>query len=221
MNWNGALDRAGHVIRLELEPEALAHFKTALEAAGLLTHGPSEEPGIPADAVVVGVGEDGRGLLRLEASVRHSPQSPHVAWSASGAARLINASFGAGAVAYVWGEAHAVAQELADALCSLIATQKGARAAPAQGSSPFDEFLPRAQQLSPRERQVLAFIASGMDNLQIAAHLGVCERTVKSHVTALYRKLAQENRAQLALLGARLGLGGHQPQSNRAQASAL
>lgn len=60
--------------------------------------------------------------------------------------------------------------------------------------------------LSPREREVLQLVANGNDNLQIAARLGVCERTVKAHVTALYRKLALENRVQLALWAADRGL---------------
>jgi two-component system, NarL family, nitrate/nitrite response regulator NarL len=60
--------------------------------------------------------------------------------------------------------------------------------------------------LSARERQVLAYVAAGMDNLKIAAHLGLCERTVKTHVSSLYRKLAQENRIQLVLFAQRLGI---------------
>jgi DNA-binding NarL/FixJ family response regulator len=60
--------------------------------------------------------------------------------------------------------------------------------------------------LSPREREVLILIAAGMDNLKIAAHLNITERTVKAHVTALYRKLQQENRTQLALWAIARGL---------------
>jgi DNA-binding NarL/FixJ family response regulator len=199
--------------RLELEPEALMLFRQALEAAGLYTEpGPGGGEDAP-DVVVVGTCADGSGLLRLEASVRRLPRAPHVAWSPVAASHFISASFAHGASAYVWGEAAEVASELASTVCALL------NGRPAAAGSPFDEFLPRARALSPREREVLAYIASGLDNLQIAAHLGVCERTVKSHVTALYRKLAQENRAQLALLGVRLGMG--QLASTRAQQSAL
>ncbi len=53
--------------------------------------------------------------------------------------------------------------------------------------------------LSRRQQQVLRLVAAGMDNLQISAHLSIAERTVKAHVTALYRKLGCENRTQLAL----------------------
>jgi two-component system, NarL family, nitrate/nitrite response regulator NarL len=61
-------------------------------------------------------------------------------------------------------------------------------------------------QLSTREREVLAYISAGADNLKIASHLGISERTVKAHVSALYRKLGQENRTQIALLARELGV---------------
>jgi sterol desaturase/sphingolipid hydroxylase (fatty acid hydroxylase superfamily) len=50
------------------------------------------------------------------------------------------------------------------------------------------------------------FEPGGADNLKIAAHLQIAERTVKSHVTQLYRKLGAENRTQLALRACHLGV---------------
>lgn len=60
--------------------------------------------------------------------------------------------------------------------------------------------------LTQREREVLAYVAGGADNLKISAHLQIAERTVKSHVTQLYRKLGAENRTQLALRACHLGV---------------
>lgn len=60
--------------------------------------------------------------------------------------------------------------------------------------------------LTPREREVLGFIASGADNLKIAACLNITERTVKAHITSIYRKLDVENRTQMAMLACRLGV---------------
>ncbi len=60
--------------------------------------------------------------------------------------------------------------------------------------------------LSAREREVLGFISAGYDNLKIAATLDITERTVRAHVSNLYRKLESENRASMALLGYRMGL---------------
>jgi DNA-binding NarL/FixJ family response regulator len=59
--------------------------------------------------------------------------------------------------------------------------------------------------LSARERQVLSWVSAGADNGDIAASLQITERTVKAHVSSLYRKLRQENRTQLALLARQLG----------------
>ena len=74
---------------------------------------------------------------------------------------------------------------------------------------------PSRPQLSPRERQVLGCLTAGHDNLKIAAELGICERTVKAHVSSLYRKLLVENRSQLVLRGLELGLAPvRQPSSN-------
>lgn len=60
--------------------------------------------------------------------------------------------------------------------------------------------------LSRRERDVLVLLSKGMDNLKIAAILGVTERAVKLHVSSLYRKLACENRIELALQGVEMEL---------------
>lgn len=65
---------------------------------------------------------------------------------------------------------------------------------------------PLLSRLSLRERQVLSLIGAGADNLKIAAQLDISERTVKAHVTGLYRKTQVENRTQLAILAREVGL---------------
>lgn len=62
------------------------------------------------------------------------------------------------------------------------------------------------QRLTAREREVLGYIASGADNLKIAVCLGITERTVKAHITSIYRKLDVENRTQMAMLACQLGV---------------
>ncbi len=57
-----------------------------------------------------------------------------------------------------------------------------------------------------REREVLAYLSTGADNVQIAKSLGITERTVKAHVSNLYRKLRMKNRVELALLARQQGL---------------
>lgn len=74
------------------------------------------------------------------------------------------------------------------------------------GRVPVTQTPPPLMGLTQREREVLCYVAGGADNLKIAAHLQIAERTVKSHVTQLYRKLGAENRTQLALRACHLGV---------------
>ena len=60
--------------------------------------------------------------------------------------------------------------------------------------------------LSPRERDVLAGLARGRSNRQIARELGVGEETVKSHVSSILAKLHLADRTQAAIFGLQQGL---------------
>jgi DNA-binding NarL/FixJ family response regulator len=71
---------------------------------------------------------------------------------------------------------------------------------------PLDQEPDVLRAVSRREREVLRHVAAGLDNLKIGAALQISERTVKAHVTSLYRKLGSENRTQLALEARRLGI---------------
>lgn len=53
--------------------------------------------------------------------------------------------------------------------------------------------------LTDREREVALKAANGASNLDIAAALGITERTVKAHLTAIFEKLGIADRLQLAL----------------------
>jgi len=50
------------------------------------------------------------------------------------------------------------------------------------------------------EHRVAELVARGLTNLEIAAELGIVERTVKAHLTAIYGKMHVGNRLSLALL---------------------
>jgi two-component system, NarL family, response regulator LiaR len=60
--------------------------------------------------------------------------------------------------------------------------------------------------LTPREREVLALVAQGLANKAIARELGVSEKTVKTHVGSILRKLGVTDRTQAALYAVREGL---------------
>jgi len=94
----------------------------------------------------------------------------------------------------------------------------GVRAA-ALGGSPLD---PRAARmlldahaapdplagLSPREREVFALLLEGMPNKLIARELGISEKTVKSHLTNVFRSIGVTDRVQAILWAERQGVRG-------------
>ena len=57
--------------------------------------------------------------------------------------------------------------------------------------------------LTSREREVLAEIAKGRSNREIARALTVSEKTVKAHVSAVLAKLGVQDRTQAALIAVR------------------
>ena len=63
-----------------------------------------------------------------------------------------------------------------------------------------------ADALTERETDVLRLVARGRANKEIAAELGIGEKTVKTHVSNLLAKLGVQSRTQAALQAARLGL---------------
>jgi two-component system response regulator DesR len=72
----------------------------------------------------------------------------------------------------------------------------------------FDEDVQAspAVQLTGREQEVLARVAGGATNREIAAELHLSPHTVKEHTSALYRKLDVRNRAEAVQRAQRLGL---------------
>jgi pimeloyl-ACP methyl ester carboxylesterase len=61
--------------------------------------------------------------------------------------------------------------------------------------------------LSARQRELLELIARGLDNAQIAAHLGLSDKTVRNQVSAIFDKLGVENRAQAIVRSRDAGFG--------------
>jgi pimeloyl-ACP methyl ester carboxylesterase/DNA-binding CsgD family transcriptional regulator len=62
-------------------------------------------------------------------------------------------------------------------------------------------------ELTLRERAVLDGIAEGLDNSEIAASLGLSEKTVRNHITRVFDKLGVEHRYQAIVLAREAGLG--------------
>jgi two-component system, NarL family, nitrate/nitrite response regulator NarL len=60
--------------------------------------------------------------------------------------------------------------------------------------------------MTGRQRAVFDLLAAGAPNKIICRELGLAERTVKAHITAVFRALQVDNRAQVAAAAARLGI---------------
>jgi DNA-binding NarL/FixJ family response regulator len=71
----------------------------------------------------------------------------------------------------------------------------------ATGTRPTD-----AAHLTAREREVLVQVAHGRSNREIARELGLAEKTVKTHMSAILTKLGVQDRTQAALFAVRAGL---------------
>jgi DNA-binding NarL/FixJ family response regulator len=65
---------------------------------------------------------------------------------------------------------------------------------------------PFAYGLTPRERQVIAMVAAGSSNKEIARACSVSEQTVKHHLTRIFDKVGASSRVELAMLMTRQGL---------------
>jgi DNA-binding NarL/FixJ family response regulator len=65
--------------------------------------------------------------------------------------------------------------------------------------NPEDDEDPRYQSLTEQERRILAEIAAGKTNRQIAQTMFLAEKTVKNYVSGLLRKLDMERRTEAAV----------------------
>jgi DNA-binding NarL/FixJ family response regulator len=148
----------------------------------------------------------GGGLAVLEAVVRTCPETKVLALSVSDAAEDVIALIRAGARGYVTKSISG--PELIDAVRTVaggdavfsprlagFVLDAYAGDAARTGAGPADDEL---DQLTPREREVLRFLARGYAYKEIASELSISVKTVESHVSAVLRKLQLSNRHQLA-----------------------
>lgn len=96
----------------------------------------------------------------------------------------------------------------------------GAVAAPPAAATPTSGPADAAaiESLSPREREILALLARGLSNKELARELSVSENTIKTHLANLYAKLGVGRRTQALVVAQRLGLAqaaGDHPQITR------
>lgn len=162
--------------------------------------------GRPPDVLLVDLrmpGLDGIGATRLVAE--RFPGVRVVVLTSFGEIERVNAALAAGAAGYVLKDAEpeeitaavraaAAGEVYLDPLVARRLTQR--LVAPAAGLSA----------LTGREREVLALVATGCSNQQIADRLFISERTARTHLSNVLAKLGLTSRTQAALVAVREGL---------------
>jgi FixJ family two-component response regulator len=93
-------------------------------------------------------------------------------------------------------------QDLLDAVAAAIRMDQGRRQEIAQ----IAQLRERYALLTPRERQVMALVASGLMNKQVANELSISEVTVKMHRGSVMRKLEARSVAMLARIAEALDI---------------
>jgi DNA-binding NarL/FixJ family response regulator len=117
----------------------------------------------------------------------------------------------AGAIGYLLKDA-----EPAELLAGIRAAARGESPLAPKAATALVEARTRrdpADKLSDREREVLTLVAAGRPNKLIALRLGISEKTVKAHLTNVFRRIGVDDRMQAALWAQQHGLVGDEPRS--------
>jgi DNA-binding NarL/FixJ family response regulator len=192
-------------LRQLLEPELLV-VGTATDGPTLLAAAQRLRP----DLVITDVtmpGLDGiEATRRLQAAV---PGVRVLILSIHAEPSCVRAAFDAGAWAYL--TKASAPEEIERAVHEVLAgrfyvSPAVARAAILSAAHTAVSPAPAAgEALTARETEILALVAEGLGNKQIARRLGVAVTTVRTHLNRLYEKLRLESRVELALWAAHAG----------------
>ncbi len=169
-------------------------FAQAAQAAG---------EGEPFDIILLDLNMPGMngftGLLELRESC---PEAPVVVVSATEEPEVIERALTCGAMGYI--TKSAPKEQMVDALRRVMAgevyrpAEAEPRAKPAAGRNL--DLMECLGSLTKRQRMVLALLARGKSNKQIAYEIDVTNTTVKAHVTAILRKLKVTSRTQAVII---------------------
>lgn len=143
---------------------------------------------------------DGAAVTRLLRG--QSPSTQVIALTSFMEEILVQSALHAGAIGYLLKDvsADALAQAIRDAHAGRATLAPEATQALVHAAS---QPPPPGQDLTERERAVLALMVEGLNNTQIAAKLGVSPSTVKSHVSNILSKLGVASRTEAVTLALR------------------
>ena len=144
------------------------------------------------------------GLAGLAAIRAQFPAVAVVLVSANEDPQVVRRALDHGAAGYI--PKSAGLDEMRDAIRTVLACEEwlpsALRGAVARAqSAPGDaDLAARLASLTPQQFRVLALVAEGLLNKQIADRLDVQERTVKAHLSAIFEKLGVRNRTQAGVI---------------------
>jgi DNA-binding NarL/FixJ family response regulator len=186
---------------LMASPQSIVEEAGSFEDATKLL---SENP--EADMVLLDLNMPGSsglsGLISLRAT---QPAIPVVVISAIDDSLTIRRALDLGASGYV--SKSASMEEIREAISTVMAggISTPRNFTPESESDPeVADLIPRIQSLTPQQKRVLAMLAEGLLNKQIAYELSVSEATIKAHVSAILQKLNVDSRTQAVIRLSRL-----------------
>jgi DNA-binding NarL/FixJ family response regulator len=142
--------------------------------------------------------ETGNSLINGITCVRRAretvPQLRIIVVATSDDPQKMEAAFTAGAVAYVMKRAHA--EDLALTIRQTFEHSVYFTSARLRSPAPLEEEADPSWGLTRRELEILRLMAEGHSNTELARMLWVTEKTVKFHLSNIYRKLGVSNRTQ-------------------------
>jgi len=152
------------------------------------------------------------GISALTTWRARFPGVPVIVLSAANDRHTVLAALGAGAAGYI---GKASTNEVM--LNAIRLVQAGGKYLPVEvlaTSAAFENTRPRSRSsasvdtlgLTARQMDVLRLIARGESNKVICRELHLAERTVKAHITAVFRALKVSSRTQAAIAASKLGL---------------
>lgn len=166
--------------------------------------------GLEEDLTVVGSCGDGAGTLTLAAACRPDVLLLDIALPDADGLDLVAEIRRVSPETRVlmlsmYSEPEYAAEAIARGACGLVAKSASAEAlVDAIRRVAAGETLPSLDRLSPREREILALVAAGRLNDEVARELGIQRKTVDGHCERLMQKLDIHTRAALVAYGRRI-----------------
>lgn len=129
---------------------------------------------------------------------REFPDIPVIVVSASDEATIMQRAMEYGASGFI--PKSSDLSQIADALHTVLNGSLWLPTTLSQNTSPEEhEFAQRIKTLTPQQLRVFMMLTKGLLNKQIASEVSVSEATVRTHMTAIFRKLGVRNRTQAVL----------------------